>query len=206
LKKEGYVPDRDIIVALTADEEGGCCNGARWAGWGQPPELVDAGMILNEGGFGYLRTGKPQVNAIEATQKVVATFTVTAKNPGGHSSLPRPDNAIYQLAAGLVRFSAYTFPVELNPVSRAYFERTAAVESAENGAAMRAIVQNPNDAKASAVLSKDPLYNSTLRTTCVATDAQGRPRERTRCRRPPKRRSTAAWYPRPSPPTCERRS
>jgi acetylornithine deacetylase/succinyl-diaminopimelate desuccinylase-like protein len=172
LKKEGYVPDRDIIVALTADEEGGCCNGARWL-VANHRELVDAGVVLNEGGFGYLRSGKPQSNVVEATQKVVATFTVTAKNPGGHSSLPRPDNAIYQLAGGLVRFSTYAFPVELNPVSRAYFERTATVETPENAAAMRAIVKNPNDAAASATLSRDPLYNSTLRTTCVATMLKG---------------------------------
>ena len=101
------------------------------------------------------------------------TFTVTAKNPGGHSSLPRPDNAIYQLAAGLYRFSSFGFPVEFNPVNKAYFEKTALVESPENAAAMRAIVKDPTDAKALAVLSKDPLYNSTLRTTCVATMLSG---------------------------------
>ena len=172
LRKEGYVPDRDIIVALTADEEGGCCNGARWLVQNHR-ELVDAGYVLNEGGFGYMRNGKPQSNVVEATQKVFAVFTVTARNPGGHSSLPRPDNAIYELAKGLIRFSTYAFPVELNPVSRAYFEQTAKVETADNAAAMRAILKNPNDAAAAAVLSKDPLYNSTLRTTCVATMLKG---------------------------------
>ena len=171
-KKEGYVPDRDIVLALTADEEGGCCNGARWLVQNHR-DLVDVGLILNEGGFGYLRNGKPQSNVVEATQKVVVTFTVTAKNPGGHSSLPRPDNAIYQLAAGLYRFSSFAFPVEFNPVNKAYFEKTALVESPENAAAMRAIVKDPADAKALAVLSRDPLYNSTLRTTCVATMLKG---------------------------------
>ena len=171
-KKEGYVPDRDIVLALTADEEGGCCNGARWLVQNHR-DLVDVGLILNEGGFGYLRNGKPQSNVVEATQKVVVTFTVTAKNPGGHSSLPRPDNAIYQLAAGLYRFSSFGFPVEFNPVNKAYFEKTALVESPENAAAMRAIVKDPADAKALAVLSRDPLYNSTLRTTCVATMLKG---------------------------------
>lgn len=172
MKKEGYVPDRDIIVALTADEEGGCCNGARWL-VANHKELVDAGLLLNEGGFGYLKNGKPLSNVVEATQKVVSTFTVTAKNPGGHSSLPRPDNAIYSLSRAIARFSEHAFPVELNAVSRAYFEQTAKVESAENAAAMRAILKNPNDAAASATLSKDPLYNSTLRTTCVATMMKG---------------------------------
>lgn len=172
LKQEGYVPDRDIIVALTADEEGGCCNGARWL-MANHTALVDAGVVINEGAFGYLKNGKPQANTVEATQKVVATFTVTAKNPGGHSSLPRPDNAIFQLAAGLARFAQYAFPVELNPVTRAYFEETAKVESPEIATAMRAIVKHTNDAAASAVLSRDPLYNSTLRTTCVPTMMKG---------------------------------
>ncbi len=172
LKAEGYVPDRDIIVALTADEEGGCCNGARWL-VANHRDLVDAAYVLNEGGFGYLRNGKPMENVVEATQKVFTGFNITAKNKGGHSSLPRPDNAIYELAAALMRFSQYTFPVDLNPVSRAYFEKTALVESPANAAAMRAILKNPSDKAASAVLSRDPLYNSTLRTTCVATMLKG---------------------------------
>lgn len=171
-KKEGYVPDRDIIVALTADEEGGCCNGARWL-VANHKELVDAAYVVNEGGFGFLRDGKPLANTVEATQKVFGGFTVTAKNNGGHSSLPRPDNAIYELAEALVRFSKFRFPVQLNDVTRAYFERTAAIEKPEIAAAMRAIVKNPADAAASALLSRDPLYNSTLRTTCVATMLKG---------------------------------
>ena len=172
LKQEGYVPDRDIIVALTADEEGGCCNGARWLVTNHY-DLVDAGVVLNEGGFGYLRDGKPQAHAVEATQKVFAMFTVTAKNPGGHSSLPRPDNAIIQLSEAILRLWKYQFPVELNPVSRAFFEQAANAETPANAAAMRALVRNPNDAAASATLSRDPLYNSTLRTTCVPTMLKG---------------------------------
>lgn len=172
LKKENYVPDRDIIVALTADEEGGCCNGARWL-VANHRDLVDAAYVLNEGGFGYLRNGKPMSNVVEATQKVYGGFTLTAKNKGGHSSLPRPDNAIYELAAALLKVSQYTFPVHFNAVSKAYFEKTALVESPANAAAMRAIVRNPNDKAASDLLSRDPLYNSTLRTTCVATMLKG---------------------------------
>jgi len=172
LKQEGYVPNRDIVVALTADEEGGCCNGARWLVTNHR-ELVDAAYVLNEGGFGFLKNGKPLSNTIEATQKVFGGFNVVARNPGGHSSLPRPDNAIYQLAAALVRFSQFTFPVELNDVTRTYLERTAAVESPENAAAMRALVKDPRDATAAATLSRDPMYNSILRTTCVATMLKG---------------------------------
>lgn len=172
MKKDGYVPDRDVVVAFTADEEGGCCNGARWL-FANHRDLVDASFVLNEGAFGFIRNGKPVANTIEATQKVVGGFTVTAANRGGHSSLPRTDNAIYQLAAGLLKLSTYKFPVEFNDVSRSYFEQTAKIETPENAAAMRALLKNPKDAKADAILAKDPLYNSMLRTTCVATMLKG---------------------------------
>lgn len=172
LKREGYVPDRDIVIALTADEEGGCCNGARWL-VNNHRDLVDAAYLINEGGGGSLRDGKPFLNSVQATEKIFGNFIVTAHNKGGHSSVPRPDNAIYELSEGLVRFSHYSFPVEFNEVTRAYFERTAAVETKETGAAMRALLKNPNDAAASAIVSRDPRYNSTLRTTCVATMLSG---------------------------------
>jgi acetylornithine deacetylase/succinyl-diaminopimelate desuccinylase-like protein len=172
MKKERAAPDRDIVLALTADEEGGCCNGARWL-FSNHRDLVDASFVLNEGAFGFIRNGKPVANTIEATQKVVGGFTVTAKNRGGHSSLPRPDNAIYELAFALTRLSAYKFPVQFNDVSRAYFEQTAKIESPEIAAAMRALIKDPTDAKAEAVLAADPLYNSMLRTTCVATMLKG---------------------------------
>lgn len=172
MKKDGYVPDRDIVVAFTADEEGGCCNGARWL-FTNHRQLVDASVVLNEGAFGFLRDGKPVSNTIEATQKVVGGFTVTAKNRGGHSSLPRSDNAIYQLAAGLVKLAAFKFPVEFNDVSRAYFEQTAKIETPRTAAAMRALIKNPKDTEAETVLARDPLYNSMLRTTCVATMLKG---------------------------------
>jgi acetylornithine deacetylase/succinyl-diaminopimelate desuccinylase-like protein len=172
LKKEGYVPDRDIIVALTTDEEGGCCNGARWLVQNHR-DLVDAAYVINEGGGGSLRNGKPLLNSVQATEKVFGMFTVTAKNRGGHSSVPRPDNAIYELAEGLVKFSHYAFPVQFNEVTRSFFEKTASIETPETGAAMRALLKNPNDAAASAIVSKDPRYNSTLRTTCVATMLSG---------------------------------
>lgn len=172
MKKDGATPDRDIVLAFTADEEGGCCNGARWL-FNNHRELVDASYVLNEGAIGFIRNGKPVANTIEATQKVVGGFTVTAKNKGGHSSLPRPDNAIYQLAAGLLKLSNYKFPVQFNDVSRAYFENTAKIESPPMAAAIRALVKDPTDAKAEAIVAKDPLYNSMLRTTCVATMLKG---------------------------------
>ena len=173
LKKEGYVPERDIVVALTADEEGGCCNGARWL-IANHRELVDASYVINEGGGGSLRDGKPFLNNVQATEKVVGNFTITARNRGGHSSVPRPDNAIYELSDGLVRFSHFAFPVQFNEVTRSYFEHMATIESPEIGTAMRALLKNPNDLAASAIVSgRDPRYNSTLRTTCVATMLTG---------------------------------
>jgi acetylornithine deacetylase/succinyl-diaminopimelate desuccinylase-like protein len=171
-KKEGYVPDRDIILALTADEEGGGFNGVRWL-LQNHRDKIDAAYALNEGGGGALRDGKPFINSVGAAEKVSANFTVSTANRGGHSSVPRDDNAIYQLAAALVKIGAFTMPVYLNPVTKAYFERTAAIETAEMGAAMRAVVANPNDAKAAATISRDARYRSMLRTSCVATMLSG---------------------------------
>jgi len=171
-KKEGYVPDRDIILALTADEEGGGSNGVRWL-LANHKDLIDAAYALNEGGGGALRDGKPFINSVGAAEKVSANFTISTANRGGHSSVPRDDNAIYQLAQALTHVATYQFPVMLNEVTKAYFSKTAAIETAEMGAAMRAIVANPGDAKASATLSRDPRYRSMLRTTCVATMLSG---------------------------------
>jgi acetylornithine deacetylase/succinyl-diaminopimelate desuccinylase-like protein len=172
-KQEGFVPDRDLILALTPDEEKGGRLGAGWLMENHRDLIGDAVMALNEGGGGTLRDGKPFYNDVQATEKVVTNFTLTAKNPGGHSSLPRPDNAIYELAAALTRLAHYSFPVQLNEVTRVYFERSAAIEKPAIGAAMRAILKDPSDAKAAATLSTDPRYNSVLRTTCVATRLSG---------------------------------
>jgi acetylornithine deacetylase/succinyl-diaminopimelate desuccinylase-like protein len=171
-KQEGYKPDRDIILALTADEEGGGSNGVRWL-IANHKDLIDAAYVLNEGGGGALRDGKPFINSVGAAEKVSANFTVSTSNRGGHSSVPRDDNAIYQLAEALTRIGKYQFPVMLNEVTTAFFSRTAVIETPEMGAAMRALVANPNDANASAVVSRDPRYRSMLRTTCVATMLTG---------------------------------
>ena len=173
MKQEGVVPDRDIILALTADEEGGASNGARWLAT-EHKELIDAEYAINEGGDGALVNGKPIANAVMAAEKVSVNYTLTALNTGGHSSMPRPDNAIYELSKALLKVGAFEFPVVLNPVTTAYLTQSAKVQpKREVAAAMKAIVANPKDAKASAVLAKDSFVHSILRTTCVATRLAG---------------------------------
>ena len=168
LKEEGFVPDRDIIVALTADEEGGDHNGVVFL-LAEHRELIDAEFALNEGGDGSLKNGKRISNNVQASEKVYQSFRLEVTNPGGHSSLPLKDNAITHLAEGLVRIAAYDFPVKLNEVTRTYFERSAALVSPEIGTAMRGILQDPTDPAALEQLSPIPAYNSRLRTTCVST-------------------------------------
>lgn len=168
----GWKPDRDVILALTAAEEGGDGNGVEWLSTNHR-DLIDAAYAINEGGGGALRNGKPFSNSIQAAEKVPVNLTITATNRGGHSSVPRPDNAIYELAHALVKLEHFQFPVQLNEVSRAFFTETAALETAPIGAAMRAIVANQSDNAAAAVLAADPRYNSMLRTTCVATRLAG---------------------------------
>ena len=171
-KAAGWKPKRDVILALTADEEGGDANGVDWLVHDHR-DVIDAAFALNEGGGGALRNGKPFSNSVQAAEKVPVNFTVAAVNRGGHSSVPRPDNAIYELVHALARLEAFQFPVELNEVSREFFSQTAALETPEVGGAMRRIVADPRDASASAVLSSNPQYNSMLRTTCVATRLAG---------------------------------
>ena len=168
-KKEGYVPDRDIILALTADEEGGKSNGVEWL-LKNKHEMVDAEFVLNHDGGGILAVkGKPLMMTVDATEKMYADYTLTVTNPGGHSSLPVPDNAIYHLANALTRLERYKFPVELNNVTRAYYRRMSKVETGQRAADMLAILKSPPDSKAIERLSEDPIDNSTLHTTCVAT-------------------------------------
>jgi acetylornithine deacetylase/succinyl-diaminopimelate desuccinylase-like protein len=169
MKKEGYKPDRDIILALTADEEGGKSNGVDWL-IKNHRDLIEADYVLNHDGGGVdLEHGKVRSVDIDASEKLYADFQLVVTNPGGHSSLPVPDNAIYHLADALTRLQAYTSPFELNPVTRSYFEALSKVESGQTAADMRAILQTPPDQAAIERLSADPSYNSTMRTTCVAT-------------------------------------
>ncbi len=172
LKKEGFVPDRDIILALTADEEGGRSNGVDWL-LKNHRDLVDAGFALNADAGGLnTEKGKPVNVGVEATEKLYADYRLTVTNPGGHSSLPKKDNAIYHLADALGRLEAYQFPFELNVVTREYFQAMEKIEKGEVAADMRGVLKTPADKAAVARLSEDPLYNSTMRTTCVATMVQ----------------------------------
>ncbi len=173
MKKEGYVPERDIILALTADEEGGLSNGVDWL-LKNHRDLIDAEFALNPDSGGVVTEhGKPISVEFEATEKLYADYQLVATNPGGHSSLPKPDNAIYHIADALTAVQRYQFPLEFNSVTRGYFEQMAKIEPAETAADMRAILADPPDAAAAARLSKDARYNSTLHTTCVATLLSG---------------------------------
>jgi acetylornithine deacetylase/succinyl-diaminopimelate desuccinylase-like protein len=167
-KQEGFKPDRDIIVALTADEEGGDYNGVDWL-LKNHRDLIEAEFGLNEGGGGAIRHGRKLFNAVQASEKIYQSFLLEVKNKGGHSSRPVRDNAIYHLAAGLQRLAAFDFPVNLNEVTRAYFERVSKIEGGETAAAMKGVIRNPPDAKSVAYLGNIPAYNATMRTTCVAT-------------------------------------
>ena len=184
-RSEGFVPDRDIIVALTADEESGNANGIDWL-LKNHRSLIDAEMAINEGGGGKMEQGRKLYNGVQASEKIYVTFRLEVKNRGGHSSVPRRDNAIYQLAAGLLRLSRYRFPVHLNEVTRTYFERTSKIlketgvtEKDDTGAvsagisADMAAVARTGDPGAAERLSRTSLYNALLRTTCVATELEG---------------------------------
>ena len=169
LKREGYKPDRDLILALTADEEGGQSNGVSWL-LKNHRDLIDAEFVLNADCGGVTSEhGKPINVDVEASEKLYADFQLTATNPGGHSSLPTPENAIYHIANALTRLERSPFPFELNPVTRVYFERRAQLESGQAAADMKAILQTPPDPAALNRLAADARFNSTLRTTCVAT-------------------------------------
>jgi acetylornithine deacetylase/succinyl-diaminopimelate desuccinylase-like protein len=169
MKKEGYKPDRDIILALTADEEGGKSNGVDWL-LKNHRDLIEAEFVLNHDGGGIVSEhGKPVMMEVDATEKLYADFQLTVTNPGGHSSLPVPDNAIYHLTDGLGRLERFEFPVDLNEVTRAYYDRMSKVVSGQRAADMQAILKTPPDPAAVERLSKDPIDHSKLRTTCVAT-------------------------------------
>ncbi len=168
LKLEGYKPDRDIILALTADEEGGASNGVDWL-LKNHRDMIDAEYILNpDAGDFEMDQGKRLLVGIQASEKLYADFTLEVHNKGGHSSLPVPDNAIYS-SPWADAPEHYEFPFELNEVTRTYFAKEADIVGGQEGADMKAIVQTPPDEAAMARLAKTPFYNSRMRTTCVAT-------------------------------------
>jgi len=174
-KTEGYRPLRTLKVALTCGEEtAGAFNGAQWLTLNRR-ELIDAEFALNEGGWGELDSSGHRVSLdVEAGEKFPQNYRLEVTNPGGHSSRPVKDNAIYHLAAALTRISAYDFPVQFNDSNRAYFAGMAKIQAAKGehavADAMNAFLRDPNEAQSLAlVASKDPSWNATLRTTCVAT-------------------------------------
>ena len=172
LRREGYVPERDIVMMLTADEEAGAHNGVDWLLRNRRAS-IDAAFALNEGGGGVVKQGRRLSHNVQASEKTYQNLELLVTNSGGHSSLPRADNAISQLAAALTRLHDHRFPVTLSDVTRAFFERTAAIESAGVAAAMRGILRDPADREADGLLSVFPEYNARLRTTCVATRVEG---------------------------------
>ncbi|NNF12989.1 MAG: M20/M25/M40 family metallo-hydrolase [Gemmatimonadetes bacterium] len=169
---EGFVPERDIVMALTADEEGGPRNGVAFL-LEEHRDLIDAAYALNEGGGGMEKDGRKISNNVQAAEKKFLNFTFRGTNPGGHSSLPVKKNAIYDLSAALLAVQEYDFPVMMHEVTEAFFLGSADIVGGPMGDAMRRIVENPDDAAAAEVLSTEPGYNSRLRTTCVATLLEG---------------------------------
>jgi acetylornithine deacetylase/succinyl-diaminopimelate desuccinylase-like protein len=173
LKQENFQPDRDIILALTADEEGGKFNGVDWL-IKNHRDLIDAEFILNpDAGDFESDKGKKVLVGIQAAEKLYQDYDVKVTNPGGHSSLPGKENAIYELADALMRLEHYQFPFELSEITREYFKREADIVGGTTGADMKAILQTPPDAAAITRLSESPFYNARLRTTCVATRLEG---------------------------------
>jgi acetylornithine deacetylase/succinyl-diaminopimelate desuccinylase-like protein len=173
-KQEGYKPDRDLILVLECDEEMGSPGGL-----GMPwlianhKELLDAEYALNEGGGVAAHDSKLLWNSIQTSEKIFQTYTLEARNKGGHSSQPRKDNAIYELADALATLEKYEFPVELNDTTRAYFTKMATIETGQLAADMKSLVSAKPDPAALARLSALPPYNAQIRTTCIATRLEG---------------------------------
>jgi acetylornithine deacetylase/succinyl-diaminopimelate desuccinylase-like protein len=172
LKAEGYVPRRDIIVALTDDEEGGDDNGADWLTQNRP-DLIRAAYVINtDAGGAQIQNGKRLRNPVQTSEKLYATYLLEVTGPGGHSSLPTKDNTIYTLARGLDRLSRYDFPLRLTPTTRTFFARLADQIGGQVGSDLRAVSHGSPDSQAVARLSQVPMYNSSMRNTCVATILQ----------------------------------
>jgi acetylornithine deacetylase/succinyl-diaminopimelate desuccinylase-like protein len=174
LKRDKFVPDRDIVVAFTADEEaGGDANGPAFL-LEEHRDLIDAALVINlDGGGGSTKNGQPLFFEVGTSEKTYLTFTLETTSPGGHGSLPGPDNAIYRLAAGLGRLEAFKFPVMLTATTRASFAKFADLETGQTAADMRAVAQPVPDLDAAERLSRVVRLNAELRTTCVPTLISG---------------------------------
>jgi acetylornithine deacetylase/succinyl-diaminopimelate desuccinylase-like protein len=172
-RQEGFVPDRDLIVALTADEEGGGHNGVVWL-LKEHRALIDAELAINEGGGGALNRGRRVSNSLQASEKIVQSYRLEVTNRGGHSSLPVKDNAIWHLAGGLARLAEFDFPVNLDEVNRRFLERTSAHIGGSLADDFRAVASGNRDPSIVArVAGVGPVFNSRLRTTCVPTRLEG---------------------------------
>ena len=167
-KQEGYVPNRDIIVALTADEEGGPDNGVQFL-LANHRDLVDADLVINEGGGGAILDGKYVSNAVQTAEKVYQSYTLEITDSGGHSSRPKPFNPIYDLAAALTNIGQYQFPIELNETTRASIAATAQTQAPELAALSMGILAEPPEPASISYFESIPGHNATIRTTCVAT-------------------------------------
>ena len=177
--REKYRPRRTIKIALTCGEEtSGAFNGAQWLA-NNRRELIDAEFALNEGGGGRTngkavsQGGKLLTQAIQVGEKAYQDFILTATNPGGHSSQPVRDNAIYAMSDALERIRDYEFPLQFNDTTRTYFSEAGKVRGGDLGRAMIALAANPSDKAAEATVNKDKMLHSVLRTTCVATLIEG---------------------------------
>jgi acetylornithine deacetylase/succinyl-diaminopimelate desuccinylase-like protein len=173
-KKEGYKPDRDLVLVLETDEEISDRNsvGMRWL-IKNHRDLLDAEFALNEGGGVGVKEGKPFANSIQTAEKLFQSFWIETRNPGGHSSQPRKDNAIYELADALGRLEHHDFPLHLNDTTRGFFEKMAALEHGQLAQDMKALVGPRPDPAAVDRLTALPPYNAQIRTTCVATRLEG---------------------------------
>jgi acetylornithine deacetylase/succinyl-diaminopimelate desuccinylase-like protein len=175
LKKEGWVPARDLILALTADEEGGQSNGVQWLAKSHR-DWIDAEYCINtDAGDFETKNGKRLLLGMQTSEKNYVDFRLEVKSNGGHSSRPVKDNAIYHLSKGLSRLADFDFPVSLNETTRGYFERTAALKSPATGTDFRAVIGS-DQAKAEEAakhLAQSGFFNALLRTTCVATRLEG---------------------------------
>jgi acetylornithine deacetylase/succinyl-diaminopimelate desuccinylase-like protein len=173
LKQEGYVPDRDLILALTSDEEGGTANGIDWL-LKTHRDWIDAEYSINlDGGEFEKDKNRRLLAGLQASEKVYVDYQFASLNPGGHSSLPSPDNAIYHLSDALARLRSFSFPVNVNEITRNYFLKTAALSSGQTADDLRAVAKEPPDPAAIARLSQSAYFNSLLHTTCVATMLTG---------------------------------
>jgi acetylornithine deacetylase/succinyl-diaminopimelate desuccinylase-like protein len=173
MKREGFVPSRDIILALTADEEGGASNGVDWLLKNHLQDVAAEFVINPDAGGVTTIGGKAQTFDVEATEKTYADYVLTATSPGGHSSEPMPGNAIYRMVKALGKIEAYQFPFELNAITRAQLQVQAGIDKGQRGADEKAIFQAPPDPAALQRLSADVTVNPYLRTTCVATMISG---------------------------------